>query len=313
MTVRKARAGRKARAVRAGRTIRTRALPKIARIPRIRRIRKISEARGVGPALAAKSAELLRLLEGLGPVVVAFSGGVDSSLLLAAAVEACGNKVLAVTASSPTYPRRELENARRVASLVGAELRTMKTRELDDPAFRLNPLDRCYHCKRELFAGLTRLARDEGYRALVEGSNVDDLGDFRPGERAVRELAVASPLRQANFTKADVRDLARRVGLPNWNKPAAACLASRFAYGAEITREGLARVERLEDALLKMGFGQVRARCHGDLVRIEIEPPALARAVEAKTRERIVETAAREGFRFVTLDLKGYRTGSFNP
>jgi uncharacterized protein len=148
---------------------------------------------------------------------------------------------------------------------------------------------------------------------VVEGSNVDDLGDFRPGERAVRELAVVSPLRQADFTKADVRALARRIGLPNWNKPAAACLASRFAYGAEITREGLARIERLEDALLEMGFRQVRARCHGDLVRIEVEPRALGRAAGPKVRARIVETAAREGFRFVTLDLRGYRTGSFNP
>jgi uncharacterized protein len=286
---------------------------KARKVRALRKIRKVSEAGEAGPSLAAKSAELLRLLEGLCPVVVAFSGGVDSSLLLAAAMEACGNKVLAVTASSPTYPRRELEDARRIASLIGAELRIVKTREIDDPAFRLNPLDRCYHCKRELFAGLTRLARDEGYRALVEGSNVDDLGDFRPGERAVRELAVASPLRQANFTKADVRDLARRIGLPNWDKPAAACLASRFAYGAEITREGLARVERLEDALLDMGFGQVRARCHGDLVRIEVEPAALARAARPEMRARIVETAAREGFRFAALDLKGYRTGSFNP
>jgi len=273
---------------------------------------RIRDLAGEGP-LAAKSAELLRVLEGLCPVLVAFSGGVDSSLLLAAAVEACGDRVLAAVASSPTYPRRELEEARGTASAIGARLLVVETRELDDPVFRSNPVDRCYHCKRELFAGLIRLARDEGYGALVEGSNVDDLGDFRPGERAVRELAVASPLRRAGLVKAEVRELARRIGLSNWDKPAAACLASRFAYGTEITREGLARVERLEDSLLAMGFRQVRARCHGDLVRIELEPEGVERAACPEVRSRIVEAAAREGFRFAALDLRGYRTGSFNP
>jgi uncharacterized protein len=276
-------------------------------------LKKLDELGGAAGQLAAKAADAVGTIGSMCPVVVAFSGGVDSSLLLALAAEACAGRTLAVVASSATYPRTELDNARRIAALVGVPVRVLKTREIDDPAFRANPLDRCYLCKRELFAKIKRLAEDEGYAGVVEGSNVDDLGDFRPGERALREAAISSPLRQAGFTKAEVRDLARLVGLPNWDKPAAACLASRFPYGMEITREALARIERLEEVILEMGFGQVRARCHGDLVRIEIEPAALERATRPDVRDRLVQAARREGFRYVTLDLAGYRTGSFNP
>ncbi|HVP58391.1 MAG TPA: ATP-dependent sacrificial sulfur transferase LarE [bacterium] len=268
---------------------------------------------GVAGPLAAKAADLVAALRALSPVLVAFSGGVDSSLLLAAAQEACGGRALAVTASSPTFPRRELDSARAIAALVGARLKLIKTHEVDDPAFSANPQDRCYHCKRELFAKLAALASAEGYRAVVEGSNVDDLGDFRPGEQAARELGVVSPLRQVGLSKADVRELARAIGLPNWDKPAAACLASRFPYGTEITRDGLAKIERLEDALHDLGFHQVRARAHGDLLRVELEPREIETASAGPMRERIVQAARREGFRFVALDLAGYRTGSFNP
>lgn len=263
--------------------------------------------------LASRATNLLSILKSRCPVAVAYSGGVDSSLLLAAAFEACEGRVLAVTASSATYPRREMENAKAIAQLVGARQIFVSTKELEDPAFRLNPLDRCYHCKHELFIKVARAARAEGISSVVEGSNVDDLGDFRPGERALRELGIASPLREASLTKKDVRELARYVGLPNWDKSAAACLASRFPYGMEITRDGLARIERIEDALSDLGFKQVRARCHGDLVRIELEPAALGSAVGPDMRERIVQIARREGFRHVALDLQGYRTGSFNP
>jgi len=265
-----------------------------------------------GP-LAAKTAGLVDALRRLCPVVVAFSGGIDSSVLLAAAREACGDGVVAVTASSATYPRRELEEARQIAALAGVRHRLIKTREVDDPAFSANPLNRCYHCKRELFRTLAELASAEGYRAVVEGSTVDDLGDFRPGEQAARELEVISPLRQAGLSKSDVRALARAIGLPNWDKPAAACLASRFPYGTEITREGLARIERIEDVLHDLGFPQVRARVHGDLLRLEIEPALIEAASREDTRGKIVQAARREGFRFVALDLAGYRTGSFNP
>ena len=274
---------------------------------------KFAEA-AEGPAdLAYKSAHLLSILKSLCPVAVAYSGGVDSSLLLAAAFEACEGRVLAVTAASATYPRREMENAKAIAALIGVRQIFVSTKELDDPVFSQNPIDRCYHCKRELFVKVARAAREEGISSVVEGSNVDDLGDFRPGEKALRELAISSPLREASLTKRDVRDIARYVGLPNWDKSAAACLASRFPYGMEITRDGLARIERVEDGLLGLGFKQVRARCHGDLLRVELEPGALASALAPDKREKIVQIARREGFRYVTLDLQGYRTGSFNP
>jgi uncharacterized protein len=262
--------------------------------------------------LAVKARALVSGLRSLGPVLVAFSGGVDSSLLLAAAVEAC-ERVLAVTASSPIHPRREVEQARRIARLIGCEHRMLAGGELENPVFTENPLDRCYHCKRALFERLADLARNEGLKAVVEGSNVDDLSDFRPGEKSLRELGIASPLRQADLEKAEIRELATWMGLPNARQPASACLASRFPYGVEITADALGRVERLEDALLGMGFEQVRARYHVDLVRIEVEPGSIERLLEPKLRSKVVQAGRREGFRYVVLDLQGYRQGSLNP
>jgi uncharacterized protein len=274
-------------------------------------LRKISDT-SPGP-LAAKAGALLGILARMEGVLVALSGGVDSSLLLAACVEACSGRVLAATAASPIFPRRESDSAKQIALLAGASRRVVKTRELEDPVFRRNPHDRCYHCKLGVFARLKQIAQEEGLAFVIEGSTVDDLADFRPGERALMELGIQSPLRQADFTKADVRRLAREIGLPNWDKAASACLASRVPYGTEITREVLGRIEHVENVLHDMGFAQVRARYYGDMVRLEIAPEEIESAVRPDTRDRIIQAAKRHGFRFVTLDLQGYRTGSLNP
>jgi uncharacterized protein len=263
-------------------------------------------------AIAGKARALTRNLGGAGSVVVALSGGVDSAVLLAAAVEAC-EQVLAVTASSPVHPRRETDEARRIARLVGCEHMVLKSGELQNPDFTRNPLERCYHCKRALFISLKALAAEKGFDTVVEGSNVDDLSDFRPGEKALLELGILSPLRQADLGKAEIRKLAGWAGLPNAGLPASACLASRFPYGVEITAEALRRVERLEDTLMGMGFTQVRVRCHADLVRLEVEPRSIARLCDPAVRDTVVQAARREGFRYVTIDLQGYRRGSLNP
>jgi uncharacterized protein len=263
-------------------------------------------------AVAAKARALIGSLEERGRVLVALSGGIDSALLLAAAREAC-DRVLAVTASSPIHPRRETDEARGIARTVGCEHMILRTRELDNPDFTRNPLDRCYHCKRSLFAELKNVAAREGLAAVVEGSNVEDLSDFRPGEKALRELGIESPLRQADLRKSEIRTLARWIGLPNAERAASACLATRFPYGTEITADALGRVERLEDLLIRKGFGQVRARYYIDMVRIEVESDAVERFFDAGLRDGVIQAARREGFRHVALDLRGYRQGSLNP
>jgi uncharacterized protein len=263
--------------------------------------------------LKTKAQRLLDIIAAEGDVLVAFSGGVDSGVLLAAAVEAATGRVLAVTASSPIHPGFEVEAAGKTAAALGCEHRVMRTKEMEDPEFTANPTDRCYRCKKALFEELKKLAAAEGLAAVLEGSTVTDLSDFRPGERALAELGVISPLRQADFTKPEVRALGKAMGLPVWDRPQSACLASRFPYGTEITREALGRVERMEEALRGMGFRQVRARYHGDLLRIELEKPDIERAAEPGTRDSIVQAARREGFAFVTLDLMGFRSGVFNP
>lgn len=253
----------------------------------------------------------IRRLEGC---VVAFSGGVDSSLVLAIAHEVLGDRgCLGVLAMSPTYPHAEYEDALAWARAAGIPHTTVYTDELALPGFSTNPPDRCYHCKSELYGKLRAIAAEHGWSTVLDGANADDTGDFRPGMRAASEAGVLSPLLEAGITKAEVRALARDVyHLPMHAKPSMACLASRFPYGAAITPERLSQVEQVEIALHQAGFAVSRARHHGDVVRIEIEPAEFHRMLDPAVREAIIAAARAQGFAYVTLDLQGFRSGSMN-
>jgi pyridinium-3,5-biscarboxylic acid mononucleotide sulfurtransferase len=251
-------------------------------------------------------------LRAMESVVVAFSGGTDSAFLMAVAHEVLAGRSLAVTGVSASLPERDREDAARMAGRYGWAHRVIETGEMANPRFTENPPDRCYHCKSDLFGRLRRLADAEGYRWVLDGSNLDDRGDVRPGTRARDEWGVRSPLQEAGFDKAAVRRASRRMGLETADKPAAACLASRFPYGARITPDALKAVERAEAALRDLGFVQVRVRAHGDVARIEVAPADMPRAVEAGLSRRIAEAVRSGGFRYVALDLEGYRTGSMN-
>ena len=260
----------------------------------------------------AKLERLRERLRVVGSAVVAFSSGVDSTFLLRVAHEELGERVVAVTARSHTFPKRELDEAAAFCRAEGVRHEVIDSEELDIPGFAENPPDRCYHCKRELFGRLLAFALENGLAAVLEGSNIDDDGDYRPGRRAIRELGIVSPLHEAGLTKAEIRALSREMGLPTSDKPSFACLASRFPYGERITAATLARVEKAEQWLLDAGFGmrQLRVRSHGDMARIEVPsddiPRLAARAAE-------IAAAFKDlGFAYVTLDLLGYRTGSMN-
>src|SRR5215207_9150647 len=259
--------------------------------------------------------ERLRELEAIvapyGSALVAFSGGVDSSLALAVAARALPKgKVLAVTSNNETYLPSELGLARQFAASLGVEHLVVNTRELDDPNYASNPTNRCYFCKSTLYSDLAELAAERGYACVVDGANKDDEGDYRPGRKAARELGVVSPLSVAGVGKAEVRELAKYLGLPSWDKPALACLSSRFPYGQEITPEKLSQVARAEEFLRKEGFQQVRVRHHGEIARLEVGPEEMERAFAL--REEISAELQDAGFLYVTLDLAGYRSGSLN-
>ena len=256
-----------------------------------------------------KRQKLEQILRDMGGCVIGFSGGVDSTLLFAVAVAALGERALAVTATSETYPERELHEAEALARRLGGRHRVIVSEELDLPGFMQNPVDRCYHCKKELFAKLRAIADDEGIATVVDGSNVDDRGDYRPGRQALAELGVRSPLEEAGFTKEDVRALARQLGLPNWNKPAFACLSSRFPYGTEITREKVSQVGRAEESLRELGLQVLRVRHHGDVARIELGDEEFSLVVN-DLRAEVVTRVKAAGYAYVALDLLGYRTGA---
>jgi len=255
---------------------------------------------------------LLGDLRGMGSAVVAFSGGVDSAFLLHAAKEALGEKVLAVTATSPTYPRSEREAASRIAREWGVRHRLVESNELEIPGFSGNPPDRCYHCKKELFGILTGIARKEGFAAVCDGSNADDAIDFRPGRRAARELSVRSPLLSRGLTKDAIRRLSRRFGLPTADRGSFACLSSRFPYGTPIDEEALRRVEACEEVLRGFGFRQYRVRVHAAVARIEVGPDEIPRLFEPAIADAVHARFLENGFLYVSVDLKGYRTGSMN-
>jgi uncharacterized protein len=260
--------------------------------------------------IEAKLRKLEDILTGAGSVLIAYSGGADSTFLLKVALDVLGENVLATTARAPVFPSSELTAAEEIARRLGARHLFVETSVLDDPSFSCNPPDRCYICKRALFSRLKELASKHGLNKVIEGSNRDDLGEYRPGLRAVRELAVKSPLIEAGFTKAEIRSLSREKGLPTWNKPAQTCLVTRFPYGERLTPERLKRVEEAERFLHSLDFGQVRVRDHGALARIEVLGEDMARLLELALQ--VVGRLEELGYTYITLDLEGHRTGSMD-
>ncbi len=258
-----------------------------------------------------KEAALRGTLSSLGSVVVAYSGGVDSAYLAYIAGQTLGDRALAVTADSASYPERHRRLAIQIAQQFGLRHEIIHTSEVERPEYRANPANRCYYCKHELYTHLARLAADRR-AVVVDGSNADDRGDYRPGRQAAREFGVRSPLDEANLGKDEIRELSRRAGLPTWDEPASACLSSRIPYHAEVTDEKLRMIERAEEALRALGFRVCRVRHHDELARIEIGPDEMARALQPEVGAAMVRELKAIGYRWVSLDLQGYRTGSLN-
>jgi len=262
--------------------------------------------------LQEKYENLKKYMKSLESVAVAFSGGVDSTFLLKVAHDVLGDRAIAVTARSCSFPERELKEAIAFADENGIRHEIIDSEELDIEGFRENPPNRCYLCKHELFSKMKDVAENTGLREVVEGSNMDDLGDYRPGLAAIQELGIKSPLRYAELTKEEIRQLSRELSLPTWEKQSFACLSSRFPYGQSITPEKLKMVDEAEQLLLDLGFRQVRVRHHDTLARIEVAEDQVDRIMEKELRERIHTRLKEIGFTYISLDLAGYRTGSMN-
>lgn len=259
-----------------------------------------------------KYQQLQDMLREMGSVLIAYSGGVDSTFLMTVAHNILGDKALAVLASSETYPSSEIQSAVELANKLGFRLLQIHTNELENDAFAKNAPDRCYHCKKELFGKMLKIAEENDIKQVLHGANADDQSDYRPGQIAADELGTRAPLQELGFTKAEIRALSRELGLPTWSKPSFACLSSRFPYGTAITPASLTIIDKAEQLLRKLGFTQLRVRHHDKIARIEIDTSEMQRILEPDTRELVVSEFKKLGYLYVTLDLQGYRTGSMN-
>lgn len=263
--------------------------------------------------LEEKYAALKSVLREMESVVIGFSGGADSALLAKVAFDVLGDRAVAVIAISESYPKREMEEALALANTIGVPVLTVQARELENESYASNPTNRCYYCKAELFSHLSRIASERGIKWVAYGANHDDLGDYRPGQQAAKEFGARAPLLEVGLTKAEIRHLSKQLGLSTWNKPALACLSSRFPYGTRITAELLARLDTAEDYLRHdLGFHQVRVRHHDTIARIEVDPAEMDRLLDSALRQAISEKLKSLGYTYVAVELSGYKSGSLN-